>query len=481
MAISPKGWEAGDAEHSTEVSNLSGDGKPRRAFLAAWMSHPCLYLFMLAFTLRTAVAISLTNVFSGSLVLDDQTYWGEIAADIARGTTETWSPYIEGLYERTRAFSLPLGVVYKLFDGNQLSGQLLVATAGAGLSVVVFLIARELFGKTSLALVPGLLVALLPSQVLWSSLVLKDSFVWFGLACLTYAFIRLARVHELKRIVLLIVLLGLSLFLLAFLRAHTTVVAAWSLLLASCFVPRLHRALKIIGVASVSVLIPWIAGLGLLGVPFALSASPVTTLRDANAVGAQSAIITPPAETMRRLTLRQTELEKELLEAETGPATEQRAERADELRAELSHVEALIAAEQGTGVVNRPGAPAPTDPSRRIGVRYVARGVSVMLLEPYPWDPSTSPSFTMAKLEGIVWYPVVFLVVIGSVRAFRHWRLMLLPVLLGFGTMLLYALTEGNVGTAFRHRGEFVWVIALLAAFGVSELVSRRAGWTSVS
>jgi hypothetical protein len=36
----------------------------------------------------------------------------------------------------------------------------------------------------------------------------------------------------------------------------------------------------------------------------------------------------------------------------------------------------------------------------------------------------------------------------------------------------MYALTEGNLGTAYRHRGEFVWVVALLAALGLSRVVA---------
>ena len=38
------------------------------------------------------------------------------------------------------------------------------------------------------------------------------------------------------------------------------------------------------------------------------------------------------------------------------------------------------------------------------------------------------------------------------------------PVLAGAATLAMYGLTEGNLGTAYRHRGEFVWVVALLDA-----------------
>ena len=33
------------------------------------------------------------------------------------------------------------------------------------------------------------------------------------------------------------------------------------------------------------------------------------------------------------------------------------------------------------------------------------------------------------------------------------------PTLLGAGMLMGYALTEGNLGTTFRHRGELVWIV----------------------
>jgi hypothetical protein len=114
----------------------------------------------------------------------------------------------------------------------------------------------------------------------------------------------------------------------------------------------------------------------------------------------------------------------------------------------------------------------PQDKTRSVGVRYIARGLSVMLLEPYPWNKTASPSFEMAKAEGIVWYPIIALALLGLGPAVRRFQVMLFPLLFGGGALLLYALTEGNVGTAFRHRGEFTWVIALLAGFGFVKMRS---------
>jgi hypothetical protein len=50
----------------------------------------------------------------------------------------------------------------------------------------------------------------------------------------------------------------------------------------------------------------------------------------------------------------------------------------------------------------------------------------------------------------------------------------LFPILVGGGILVMYALTEGNIGTAYRHRGEFVWVVAILGSSGLDRLVARR-------
>ena len=48
------------------------------------------------------------------------------------------------------------------------------------------------------------------------------------------------------------------------------------------------------------------------------------------------------------------------------------------------------------------------------------------------------------------------------------------PVLASMGSLLVYASVEGNLGTAFRHRGELVWGVALLAALGAQTISGRR-------
>jgi hypothetical protein len=41
--------------------------------------------------------------------------------------------------------------------------------------------------------------------------------------------------------------------------------------------------------------------------------------------------------------------------------------------------------------------------------------------------------------------------------------------------VLVYAQTEGNIGTAYRHRSEAVWAVALFAALAAQTIADRRA------
>jgi hypothetical protein len=108
---------------------------------------------------------------------------------------------------------------------------------------------------------------------------------------------------------------------------------------------------------------------------------------------------------------------------------------------------------------------------------YLPTGLTVIVLRPFPWEAATEPDFSLrlAGLESLLWYPILVLAAIGLVGVRRHLRVLAFPLLVLGATALMYALTEGNLGTAYRHRGEFVWVVALVASLGLS----RVAAWSA--
>jgi hypothetical protein len=108
-------------------------------------------------------------------------------------------------------------------------------------------------------------------------------------------------------------------------------------------------------------------------------------------------------------------------------------------------------------------------------ISYLPKGVSVVALRPWPWETGDgSVGLGLARIENLLWYPLVLLALYGLGSAWRMRRALAFPILAGAAVLVMYGLTEGNLGTAFRHRGELVWALLLLATVGIARLAGRR-------
>lgn len=452
--------------------------------------HPVASVFLVALIARLIIVLFMARYFSGSFVLDDRTYW-DLAHGVATGDTANWTDYQHNLYASAFAFTYPLSLVYELFGPAEISGQIFVALLGAGAAAGVTALGKEAL-STRIALFAGLVIALLPSQALWSSLILKDASVWFVLVLTALFFARAGR-SDGWRLAINGMALFLSLLALAYLREHTVIVACWALVLTGWVGERSMRYQRLLGAVVVALTVPWLAGLGPAGLTFVANAGSVEERRAANAENAASAF-TPGRERVATSQLEQSHDRIEELTQKRNQLAAQAASLREEIAEEddseadvedlrehrrlklivqqletLRREAALAAAEEKEAAEQLARI---QDAEREPGIAHLARGISVMLAEPYPWDEGTSPSFRMAQAETIVWYPVLILALVGLVPALRVMRVTLFPLVFGGAIMLVYALVEGNVGTAYRHRGEFVWVIALLAGLGLRQLMS---------
>lgn len=372
-------------------------------------ARPVLAVFLLALAVRLLVAGWVAVAHGGALLLDDQSYY-DLATRIADG--EVADPFADPLFRSTLAFLGPVVALFAAVGPNAFLGMSLPAIAGALLAAAVTALATRLVERP-VAVGAGLAVALLPSQVLWSSLLMKDAFVWAVLAGLALAFLRLLVSRSWERGLWVVVLLAL-LALLGFLRLHTLVVAC----IAVAIVLTLHwRALgsRLVVPLAAVVLIgaPWVLGAGPAGMRIATGVGSLEDVRCSYAHGGETAVVDACREVL---------------------------------------------------INDRPTAVSET--GRPVGLGHLPRGLSVMLLEPYPWQQATSTGFRLAQLEMVLWYPLVILAAAGLFASWRHRAVLGLPVVMGGGSLLVYALAEGNLGTAVRHRGEFAWVVVLLAALG---------------
>lgn len=463
-------------------------------------AHPVLLVFLIAFGVRALLAIVLTVVYGGSLVPDDSTY-STMASQVAAGERDGWDAFTQGLYRSTFAFLGPVALIYSVVGPEPLAAQLFVGLLGALTAAATTFVAVQLL-RPRWAIVAGLVVGLLPSQALWSSLILKDAAVWFALASIA-AVVAVAMRSTGWRLLPLGGAASLLLVMLAFLREHTLVVAAFALAVASLAGIRKQRILRIGGALAIAIVVPWLVGIGPAGSTLVTNAGSLESRRLLNAEGAQTAFIEAepqaPEESdpivLERIAALQGEAAELRLRAEqirqeppggadpgaepgqpqNGSAREEaRTERILQLAASLEaeaqelQAKAMEPGEEGSSVIVENAAP--LDPN----IAHLPTGLSVMLLEPVPWQTGGSGTLQLARLEALVWYPLLVLAAVGLWMSRKHLSSLAFPLLAGGGILFVYALTEGNVGTAFRHRGEFVWVVALLAALGLHQVAVWR-------
>lgn len=356
-------------------------------------------MFLLALAVRATAAVAFFLLSDGTLFGDDATY----VRLIFDGASE--NDVLTNIDRRTLrytgAFLYPL-MALRAVVPSVVAMQLAVALTGAGAAAAIAGIARRHLGGRR-ALLAGGVVALLPSAVLFSSIVLKDALVWLLLPVVAITYDRFVRSREVPSSVVWALWTSGGLLTLLFVRQHSLIVLVWAIALLTIVArPRLH-ALKV-GIAMVwLVAVPWIGRLGPAGLEHLASGS-TEDRRARNASNASTAVV-------------------------------------DRTRSgEDSVVDDL---------------------------RYLPRGLTVVLLEPVPWRHGDL-TVRLLQLEMALWYPMLALAAVGARRVLvtMRWSGTLLMLSAG-GTLAVYALSEGNFGTASRHRIEVLGMVALGTVAGV--------------
>jgi len=101
------------------------------------------------------------------------------------------------------------------------------------------------------------------------------------------------------------------------------------------------------------------------------------------------------------------------------------------------------------------------------------RGLSYFLLSPFPWNIATGNQL-VAYPQMVLWYFLLFFAAVGVSEGLRFSRdetvFIVLFILIGVS---LWAMTEGNIGAAFRHRDYFSFLIFIYSSAGILNLVGR--------
>jgi hypothetical protein len=430
---------------------------------------PLLTITLVALLSR-AVAVVLLGPLRPGVVIPDEQQYLTLAQYVASGRgAEAWFPgYGQSLYDATGTFMRPLAALTWAFGPHQIEGQLLAATFGVITAALTYRLAAQVVDRGP-AVAAGLIAALLPSQVLWSSVVLRESMVWASLAGLAVVLAWAGRARSAPALVACAAVGFTVLFGLSHLREQTALVATIALVLASLLF-RAERTWTVrTGAIAIALLAPLAGGLGLGGYALVENAVPqLATIRANLSLGANTSIVkTVPLPSASPTGV-----------PSTGPAGSgghggSRHNGTTGGNAEPTP-DGVASAQRPDGSVVVVAADGERFAAEGISVRSLPSGLVAVTLRPLPWDAATSSSMSLARLEAIAWGPLYLLALIGLGGAWRHRRVLAFPVVVGAGILLLSALTQGNIGTAFRHRGQVLWVVAILAVVGAQTLWARR-------
>jgi hypothetical protein len=108
------------------------------------------------------------------------------------------------------------------------------------------------------------------------------------------------------------------------------------------------------------------------------------------------------------------------------------------------------------------------------GLAYLPRGLAFFFFSPFPWQIGSALSL-MTLPEQIVWYGLMPSVAIGGMYLIRNRYHVFGPVLVFvIMTSCVYALVEGNAGTAYRHRSQVLIFFLIMSGVGLELLRLRR-------
>ena len=439
--------------------------KAVRDSVTAMADHPVLSSFLVALGARL-VFIAVSGVFHDGVLIPDEAQYLTLALVASEGKLNAtfWPGYGQQLFDATRTFMWPLTALFWIFGPSRFVGQLLVATFGAVTAALSARLAGR-FLRPQFALLAGLIVALFPSQILWSSVVLRETAVWTGLVAIAVVIEWSLRANSTGRILASTLSLGLLFALLLWLREQTAVVALWCLVPAF-LVGRRRLAVRLPCAIFLLAIVPWLGGLGLGASDFAQDA--------VNRLGSSRAYMSVDADSA-------------FSDGSTGVAHQD--ERAD-MPVRVCHPDGSIAAAAtataAAAMLDRPAGAwlciydqvnqryMLVDNRAVTSLQRVPRGLFDTLVRPLPWEGRGNLEMLMAGLESILWMSIYGLTIYGVWSHRDRYHLLLFPSLLILSIAITGAVSHGNLGTAFRHRGQIMFALAVLATGGIQAIFEVR-------
>ncbi|MEC9000203.1 MAG: hypothetical protein VYC56_07985 [Actinomycetota bacterium] len=458
------------------------------------VGRPVLAVGLVAVVARAATAAVL-NLMASMAFAPDAVQYLAIAEAASSGWLDSlWQGYGASLYGSTRFFSAQIAVLFEFVGPYRAIGQSVAVLYGVVTAVAVTSVALRVV-RPAFALGAGLLVAILPSQVLWSSVVLRESAIW---ALLAVAAVLLERASgRVDRIRLALVGVGAACVYihLLHLREQTAFLMLWAAVAALVLgVGRIGSRLFVVALVLVVAPLAVDRTVGELGF-LAQSMDRLGTVRTYMAMGAESAIAEPEpvdrepvysvvddgfssdsvaATSVPPTTVSFGDSDGGVEAVDEGAAGSRTPSAGDVLDRELNETE------RGQKfVIDLEGRAVAVHNELSASLEAFPRGLVAVTLRPFPWEDSSTWKRTLAGLESSFWFSLYCLAALGCWARRRDFAPIAYPSILIGVLLASAAVTQGNLGTAFRHRGQLLWALAILSAAGLQWWVDRaRQGRT---
>ena len=490
------------------------------------LGQPAWTAFVVALVSRLMVVAGSQVTHRWPLIPDEGSYVElAVLANDGRINDFCCGGYGPALYSSSKLFIWQIHGLVALFGPRTWILQLPAVLFGAAGVFIVSRIAGR-FVSAKWALFAGLVMAFLPSALLHSSTVLRESLIWALVVGAAWLVIAWTEDSGLGRLVICSAGLLLAVVGLGLLRDQTAVLVAWSLVPVALLV-RNQRRERLGLVVILLVVGPWITGTGPAGLQLLdHSFSKLGTIRawmsgeaesafvsfdsvegrdfflpfDAGEVRARAAeeagIVpeqtTPPSSVPEVSGTSGAEVgEAEIIPGQTipppprfrcpgGPCSG--AQFADG-RPSTGAGAVAMALRETTEVVKDGrsltvvGGNLLVDNSIVANLKTIPNGLAAFYLRPFLWEATAEQSFKLrlASAENILWLLLYGFALFGIRPLWRLHPALLVFVASYFLSVSLGAsVTHGNLGTAFRHRLQVLWVVVLLAAIGGEYLWTRR-------
>jgi len=127
-------------------------------------------------------------------------------------------------------------------------------------------------------------------------------------------------------------------------------------------------------------------------------------------------------------------------------------------------------------VINSEGRAAVVHNDLSANLTALRTSLLAVTIRPTPWEAGTGGKRPAGGFESIIWLSLFVFAGVGAWVRRRESHLVALPASLVISLTLAAAITQGNLGTAFRHREQILFALSILAVAGIQAAMDHWQG-----